>query len=581
MTRREVLSLAALQALRPAPSHAQAEFPGVRYREYWRCLPDFLSSVAAQSYELRNAEIRKLTDAKSIARRQQWVRETFWTLVGGRPERTPLHVRQQGSFEREGYRVEKLLYDSRIDFHVAANLYVPLKFQPPFPGVLFQMGHTRNGKAGEDYQRCAQALARLGYLVLAFDPMGQGERVYYPVAGQVYTRLANPDAEHTTPGRQLLLTGDTCTRLQVWDAVRSLDYLAAHPLVDPQRIASLGHSGGATLTMLLAAADDRLAAAAVCMGNTENVACAHFIAPGATDYAEQNLIGGARVGFDRWDLLYPQAPKPLWIGVSDVDAYGTHSPNYISSGWEEFEKLRAVYRVLGHPDQLSWYSTQLPHGLSFDCRMQIYSFLARSLKHDPPLVEKEPPVTPEADATLSVAESGNVVRTFGGETPFTLNRSHPSGHQPAPLAELLSTDRPPNGVRPAFLGRAMTSRGIAVELIEFTSSDHVWLPAWLYRSSSSDSTRPLVIVLEPVGRNAHWRENDLYHQLALTGSVVCVPDLRGIGDLKPAVSAGFPSYARQHQEEEDYAWGSLILGKPLLGQRVTDILAVVSGLRAS
>jgi cephalosporin-C deacetylase-like acetyl esterase len=378
----------------------------------------------------------------------------------------------------------------------------------------------------------------------------------------------------------MLLTGDTCSRLQVWDAVRSLDYLSAHPLVDPQRVASIGQSGGGTLTMLLAAADDRLAAAAVCMGNTENVACAHFIAPGSTDDAEQNLIGGARVGFDRWDLLYPQAPKPLWIGVSDIDAYGTYSPNYISSGWEEFEKLRDIYQVLGRPDQLSWYSTQLPHGLSFDCRMQIYNFLARSLQHGSQGVEKEPPVAPETDATLSVAESGNVVRTFGGETPFRLNRSRPSGRQPAPLAELLSIDQPRSGVRPDFLRRAITSREIAVELIEFASTDHVWLPAWLYRSSSSDATRPLVIVLEPAGRNAHWRENDLYHQLALAGSIVCVPDLRGTGDLKPAVSAGFPPYARQHQEEEDYAWGSLILGKPLLGQRVTDILAVASSLRA-
>jgi cephalosporin-C deacetylase-like acetyl esterase len=368
--------------------------------------------------------------------------------------------------------------------------------------------------------------------------------------------------------------------MQVWDAVRSLDYLSAHPLVDPQRIASAGHSGGATLTMLLAAVDDRLAAAAVCMGNTENVACAHFISPGSTDDAEQNLIGSGRVGFDRWDLLYPLAPKPLWIGVSDVDAYGTYSPNYLASGWEEFEKLRTVYQVLGHPDRLAWYSTQLPHGLSFDSRMQIYNFLASALKHDAQPVEKEPPVAPEPDATLWVAGSGNVVRTFGGQTPFTLNRSRPLGRQPVPLEELLSVDRPGKDARANLLQREITSRGIAIELIEFASADHVWLPAWLYRPTSTETSRPLVIALEPNGRNAHWREGDLYYQLALAGCAVCAPDLRGIGDLRPAVGQGFPPYSRQHQEEEDYAWGSLILGKPLLGQRVTDILAVAAGLRA-
>src|SRR5712692_11637813 len=130
----------------------------------------------------------------------------------------------------------------------------------------------------------------------------------------------------------MLLLGRTCTRLQVWDAVRSLDYLATHPQVDPKRLASMGQSGGATVTMLLAAVDDRLAAAAVSMGNTENFACADFNPPGSTDDAEQNLVGSGPVGFDRWDLLYPLAPKPLLIQVSDRDFFGTYSPNYIKSG---------------------------------------------------------------------------------------------------------------------------------------------------------------------------------------------------------------------------------------------------------
>src|SRR5436190_18914994 len=216
------------------------------------------------------------------------------------------------------------------------------------------MGHTSNGKAADTYQRCCQGLARLGFLVLAFDPMGQGERVYYPDAAHSRTRLASSDAEHTTPGKQMLLVGDTCTRMQVWDAVRSLDYLAAHPLVDPKRLASTGQSGGGTLTMLLAAVDDRLAAAAVSMGNTENFACANFNPPGSTDDAEQNLIGSGPVGFDRWDLLYPLAPKPLLVEVSARDFFGTYSPSYLSSGSEEFSKLEAIYRKLGHASHIAW-----------------------------------------------------------------------------------------------------------------------------------------------------------------------------------------------------------------------------------
>jgi hypothetical protein len=73
--------------------------------------------------------------------------------------------------------------------------------QSGFPGVLFQMGHTPNGKAGDSYQRCCQCLVKLGYVLLGFDPMGQGERVFYPDSSGQRSRLASPDSEHTTPGR--------------------------------------------------------------------------------------------------------------------------------------------------------------------------------------------------------------------------------------------------------------------------------------------------------------------------------------------------------------------------------------------
>ena len=279
-----------------APAALQAAPVG--YRNYSACLPDFLRELAQRAYLTRNREMAKLTTPAAIEARQQWIRQTFWKLAGGMPEPTPLNARVAGTFEREGYRVEKVLYESVPQFHIPANLYIPTTSKPPYPGVLFQMGHSGNGKAYDSYQRCCQGLARLGYLVLAFDPMGQGERIYYPNASLSATRLRSADEEHTLPGKQMMLLGNTSSRLQVWDAIRSLDYLAAHPMVDPKRLASTGQSGGATLTMLLAAVDDRLAAAAVSMGNTENFACANFNPPGSPDDAEQNLLGSGPLGID-------------------------------------------------------------------------------------------------------------------------------------------------------------------------------------------------------------------------------------------------------------------------------------------
>jgi hypothetical protein len=88
-----------------------------------------------------------------------------------------------------------------------------------------------------------------------------------------------------------------------------------------------------------------------------------------------------------------------------------------------------------------------------------------------------------------------------------------------------------------------------------------------------------VLVLDPNGRNGGWQEGGLYQSMALQGYPVCVADLRGVGDLAPEFGRGSPHYERSHEEEENYAWASLILGAPMLGQRVTDILALVQALK--
>jgi dienelactone hydrolase len=561
------------------PAISQTAFPGAAYRDYSRCLPDYLRDLAARAYSLRNREIAKLTTPEAIRARQRRVREIFWQLVGGMPERTPLNPRATGSFQRPGYRVEKIVYESRPNLHIPANLYIPTEGRPPFPGVLFQMGHSLNGKAADSYQRCCQALARLGYLVLAFDPMGQGERVYYPDASGTRTRLSSADDEHTVPGKQMLLVGDTSSRLQVWDAVRSLDYLASHPLVDPKRLGSTGQSGGGTLTMLLACVDDRLAAAVVSSGNTENVACANFNPPGSSDDAEQDFLGSGPLGFDRWDLLYPMAPKPLLVSVSDKDFFGTYSSEYISNGWEEYQKLKKVYEVLGGADRLAWADTPLPHGLSYDTRLHVYNWFARWLKNETKRIEEEPPTAPEPDKTLWVSETGNVVRWMGGETPFTLNKKRALVRQPAALDRLLGAERPAAGIRAAVLGR-VPSRGLDIEAIEIPSAPRVWLPAWLFVPKTNDRSKPAFLALEPTGRNVRWHEGELYQSLAGQGYPVCSADVRGTGDLWPEFGRSAPRYARSHNEEEDYAWASLILGSPLLGQRVTDVLALTAALRA-
>jgi cephalosporin-C deacetylase-like acetyl esterase len=553
--------------------------PQINYRDYSRVLPDYLARLAAEAYRRRGLQLATIRAPEDAVRRQRWVRETFWRLVGGEPERTPLNARATGSLERPHYRVEKLLYESRPGLHVSANLYLPKQGRPPYPGVLFQLGHAVNGKAASFYQYCCQGLAQLGYVVLAFDPMGQGERTYYPGPNTNVTRLPSADDEHTLAGKLLLLTGDTSTRFQVWDAVRSLDYLASHPMVDSKRLASTGNSGGGTLTMFLAAVDDRLACAVAACPNTENHACANFNPPGSTDDAEQNFIGGGPAGFDRWDTVYPMAPKPLMIIVSAKDFLGTYSPRYIESGREEFSRLERIYKLLGRPANLAWRETPLPHGMSYDVRMATYNWFRRHLQGFAEPLKEEPPVEAEKEQALYASATGNVVRDLHGLTPRKLALATAASIQtparPARLRELLGVEEVVG--KAEVLGEAQ-SRHARIEALDIESAPGVHLPAWLFHPQRPKPGLPLLLIVEPGGRNTGWNEDSRYQQLAAQGQPVCALDVRGIGDLRPEYPRQSPGHARSHQEEEAFAWASLMLGRPLLGQRVTDLLGAVEVL---
>lgn len=204
----------------------------------------FLTEVAKQCWEERAAAVARIRTPDEVAARQAYIRKKVLEALGGFPtEKTPLNARITGTLERDGYRVEKLIYESLPRFYVTANLYLPTTGSPPYPAVLGASGHSANGKAMEAYQRVWISLAKRGFVVLAWDPPGQGERYEYFDAVRGKPRFGST-AEHTMAGVQCLLTGSNFARYELWDAVRGLDYLLTRPDVDPKRIGVAGNSGG-------------------------------------------------------------------------------------------------------------------------------------------------------------------------------------------------------------------------------------------------------------------------------------------------------------------------------------------------
>ncbi len=186
------------------------------------------------------AALRTRADALAYV---ETVRKKIRVCFGPLPEKTPLNPRVTGVVKRDAYRIEKVVFESRPRFLVTANLYVPTRCKPPLPGVIGTCGHADNGKAAAPYQAFGQSLARMGYVVLIYDPMGQGERLQYAHLGKDRPRVGV--GEHLVAGNQQFLVGEFFGAWRAWDGIRALDYLLSRPEVDPRQIGVTGNSGGA------------------------------------------------------------------------------------------------------------------------------------------------------------------------------------------------------------------------------------------------------------------------------------------------------------------------------------------------
>ena len=99
-------------------------------------LPAYLKNRAFALLDEREMNVSRIAMPADLKARQQYVRERIWSYLGGQPERTPLNARIVGVLDRDGYRVEKILFESRPGFYVTANLYLPKGGAAPYPAIL-------------------------------------------------------------------------------------------------------------------------------------------------------------------------------------------------------------------------------------------------------------------------------------------------------------------------------------------------------------------------------------------------------------------------------------------------------------
>jgi cephalosporin-C deacetylase-like acetyl esterase len=580
----------------PSPAQASpAEDAGKR--DYWNDLPRYVTAQMNESRAHRLAELRAMRTEDDVRARIERARSRVWQLIGGQFEKTPLKPQIVGTIDRSDYRIEKVIFESLPEVFVTANLYVPKKHKPPYPGIIVPLGHSNNGKSFYYYQYVCQSLARKGYMVLPFDPFGQGERLQYldPRTGK---GLYGPTKEHDQAGRPMLLFGSQFEQYRVWDGIRAVDYLLSRPEVDPERIGCTGQSGGGTMTMWLAALEPRIKVAAASDGQNENLAGPNYAPPGAVDDAEQNIAGSLPYGIDRGDLFLAFAPKPLLIQYSRTDPGLTYSPTYGEGTKEIYSELQAAYKLMGAADKVKLFGSPLPHAYDYFNRRAAYEWFNRWLGREEwgtgeSAYEDSPP------DTLNCTSTGQVLTSLGGRSVVQLNTDHMRKVAPAippprtpdeakaareraqkTLKELLGLPAGRTPLNPRIISSNIWMDDVAVDEFEFYSEPLVRVTGWFLRPARGGPSFPTVVFVSEGGKNHILYETSEISRLARKGFAVCAIDLRGLGVSIPHSPSAGPNFYGGMPLDERYAWACFSLGKPVLGQRVWDFLRCLDYLQS-
>jgi cephalosporin-C deacetylase-like acetyl esterase len=489
----------------------------------------------------------------------QAFRARFIEGLGGLPDRTPLNARVVGSVTREGYRIEKVIFESQPGFVVAGNLYLPASGRPPYPAILFPLGHETGGKAYPVWQQIMGTFARRGYAVMTWDPLGQGERVQHYDEALGESKLGPSTTEHTVLGIQCLLAGDSLARYTIWDGMRALDYLLSRPEVDGKRVGITGNSGGGTHTAYLAALDERLQVAAPSCFITSWQRLLETIGP---QDAEQCIPGFLGAGFEHIDFLRAFAPKPYLMMSAIRDFFS------IQGARATFALARETFP---ERERLAMAEADEGHGYSSELRLASYAWFERWLKGQA-APAGEDPVAPATAVELACTATGQVATSLGGETVFTLNRAR---------ARALKT--PSVVSREAFRRHihwreetatptvrsygAERTGGLRVEKLVYESEPGILVPAVMVSKAAGEASRPGVLMAPGHGKAAAWGE---IRALAESGAVVLAIDVRGIGETRPA---GITKGDSWHEWFGDYdsAMTAVLLGSSLVEQRAYDI----------
>lgn len=507
--------------------------------------------LAGRQQKERRAHFAAVTSKAELETLQKSLREKFLRLLDGLPQSKgapPSKVLDR--IEADDYVIEKLIFESFPGYYVSALLYKPKKFTGRLPGVISPCGHSPTGKAAATYQMLHINLVKRGYVVLTYDPVGQGERSQFWDAEKKKSRFNLTCGEHAVLGNPLYLLGTSLARYRIYDGIRAIDYLTSLKEVDGERIGCVGNSGGGTLTAYIAALDPRVKVAAIgCYITTLPRRMGNRIQADPDADPEQDIFGFVSEGIDHAGLLALRVPRPTLLATAQFDFFP------IEGARESFDEAKRLYKFAGAEERMFMVEAAEKHGLSLPLRKAVYVFFDRWLaKRKVEDEGNEIAVKPRPDKELLVCKEGQVNVTYQSRHLLTLA-----------LEEFDRRKKP---------AREWTT---LVELLRLDPKEADYRTVEIAVGKADDST--LVICVNG-NESKPWQEEKAFLQaLEKRGHAVVVVDPRGVGSLRPNLSIKGHDYADPLVGvEENLAYNAILVGKSLLGMRVTDVQAAVRKL---
>ena len=524
---------------------------------------------------------RRCATKEELFARGRALREDFVKAVGGFPaERCPLNAKTVAVVKRDGYVVEKVLFESWPGVHVPANLFLPddPKFKAPHPAVLLPCGHTTNGKGADVYQRGCVLAAKAGMACLIYDPFDQGERMQ-GIRGNVHA--------HNHAGALAALLGGSMARFRIWDGMRALDYLESRPDVDASRMGVMGQSGGGTMSSLLMAVEPRLKAACPSCYISTYSASAENIGPGD---AEQNTFGQFAIGVNNASFALMQSPLAVRFQFCHSDFFP------FKGSLATFGLVKEVASKFGLADRYDMTDVDGGHGWKESTRTSSVEWMRRWLYDDKSALWHDLEGYRALDKTFDPKKSdmgicndgalccpnGKVLKLPGERTIYDLIREEYANARAARKAKPTADDvRRIAGIRDPGeekvvrkeLSRKTLDGGVEVTRTSYTWPNGVVVPVVMFVPKNvANGVSPLLAVADD-GKGACA---DVVRKALGEGRAVAVADLIGKGEAN-----GFRHrFYGAKENEEGIAVVLYALGKSIVGVQAGEALEIAQEMKA-